>query len=51
MIKLQLKLSTTATGTSKKVAIVERLKEEYMYVMYGPSAEKKNKTKMARVER
>ena len=26
---------------SKKRAIVERLKEEWMYVMYGPSAEKK----------
>ena len=53
LIKLQLKVSTTATlGTSKKVAIVERLKEEWMYVMYGPSAEKKkNKTKMVRVER
>ena len=49
LIKLQLKLSTTATlGTSKKVAIVERLKEEWMYTMYRPSAKKK---KMARVER
>ena len=39
LIKLQLKLSTTATlGTSKKVAIVERLKEEWQY---GPSAKRK----------
>ena len=46
LIKLQLKLSTTATlGTLKKVAIVERLKEECMYVMYGPSAKKKKQNK------
>ena len=44
LIKLQLKLSTTATlGTSKKVAIVERLKEEWMDVCHVWAVRRKKK--------